>query len=142
MGRWGLAVLLALAAPSVRYAEVPVLRSRAVTWAEIVAAGNGRRSQVFDQRTATLDVLELHVTTVPPGASSHAPHKHDDEEIVIVKEGAVEVFIEGRTSRAEPGSVAFLASNEMHGFKNVGDTPAVYHVIRWTSPGRKAAPAK
>ena len=142
MWRWSLAFLLALAAPAARDAEGPVLRSKAVAWEEIVAAGNGRRSQVFDQRTATLDVLELHVTTVPPRQSSHAPHKHDDEEIVIVKEGTVEISIEGRASRLGPGSVAFLASNEMHGLTNVGDTPAVYHVIRWTSPGRKAAPAK
>jgi hypothetical protein len=31
--------------------------------------------------------------------------------------------------------VIFQAANQMHGTKNVGDVPAVYHVIRWNSPG-------
>jgi quercetin dioxygenase-like cupin family protein len=143
MPRWSLAVLVVLAAASAPGADAPALGSRAVTWEDLVAAGNGRRSQVFDQRTATLDVLELHVTTVPARQASHAPHKHEDEEIIIVKEGTVEMLLEGRTTRLGPGSVVFAASNQMHGISNVGDTPAVYHVIRWTSPGRKAAaPAK
>jgi hypothetical protein len=31
--------------------------------------------------------------------------------------------------------VIFQASNQMHTVKNIGTTPAVYHVIKWNSPG-------
>jgi hypothetical protein len=40
-----------------------------------------------------------------------------------------------------PGSVIFNASNQWHSVKNVGDVPATYHVINWTSPGMKAKKA-
>ena len=34
----------------------------------------------------------------------------------------------------------FQAANQMHGTKNVGNVPAVYH-IRWNSPGMLKARA-
>ncbi|HEU0092112.1 MAG TPA: cupin domain-containing protein, partial [Vicinamibacteria bacterium] len=100
-----------------------------------------RARQVFKNPTATLDELELHVTTLPPGQSPHPPHKHPDEEIVIIKEGTVEALVNGETKRVGPGSVIFQAANQMHGMRNVGDVPAVYHVMRWNSPGMLKARA-
>lgn len=129
----GCAVLVARA-----WTEDPaVLSSVAVTWEEIEAkrAPGGRASQVFRNPTATLDELELHVTTLPAGVSSHPPHKHPDEEVIIIRQGTLETMVNGQTRVVGPGSVIFQASNQMHSLKNVGDTPAVYHVIKWNSPG-------
>ncbi len=47
----------------------------------------------------------------------------------------------GETKRVGPGSVIFQAANQMHGMRNVGDVPAVYHVMRWNSPGMLKARA-
>jgi quercetin dioxygenase-like cupin family protein len=79
----------------------------------------------------------MHVTTLKPGIASHEPHRHPNEEIVVIREGTVEVLIDGTWKRVGPGSVVFNASNSLHGLRNVGTTPAVYHVINWTSPGMK-----
>jgi quercetin dioxygenase-like cupin family protein len=70
------------------------------------------------------------VTTLKPGEVPHAPHHHPDEELVIVKEGLIEVTINGVTQRAGPGSIFFYASNDEHGMKNVGPNAATYHVVR------------
>lgn len=116
-----------------------VLGSTAVTWEEIQALPSGtgitKAKQVFKAPTATLDELELHVSTLPVGQAPHPPHKHPDEELIIIKEGTVEVMVGGITKRVGPGSVILQASNQMHGMLNVGTVPAVYHVIRWNSPG-------
>jgi quercetin dioxygenase-like cupin family protein len=116
-----------------------VLGSTAVSWEEIQALPSGtgitKAKQVFKAPTATLDELELHVSTLPVGQAPHEPHKHADEELIIIKEGTVEVMVGGVTKRVGPGSVILQASNQMHGMRNVGDVPAVYHVIRWNSPG-------
>jgi quercetin dioxygenase-like cupin family protein len=101
----------------------------------LAADKTGFTRKFFQRPTATLDELECHVTTLNPGESPHAPHKHPDEELVIIKEGTVEAFLNGQTRRAGPGSVIFQASNQMHGLKNVGAAPATYHVIKWNSPG-------
>ncbi|GLU51979.1 cupin domain-containing protein [Dyadobacter frigoris] len=89
----------------------------------------------FRSSTATLDELECHVTTLNAGESSHPPHKHPEEEVIIIKEGTLEALVNGNMKRVGPGSVVFQASNQMHSIKNVGNTPATYHVFSWHSPG-------
>ena len=72
-------------------------------------------------------------TTLNPGQSSHPPHQHPEEEIVVIREGTVEALVNGEWKRVGPGSVIFNASNVLHGLRNVGDGPATYHVLMWRS---------
>lgn len=115
------------------------LSSVALEWADVPVQQEEVRAvrQFLRAPTATLDELELHVTTLPAGATSHAPHKHPNEELVIVKEGTVEVLVDGQLKRVGPGSVVFNASNQMHSLRNIGEGPATYHVINWTTPSSK-----
>ena len=121
----------------------PVQQSTLFDWNTIPVqqTGIGQYRQLLRAPTATLDELEIHVTTLNPGQTSHAPHKHPNEEIVVLASGKLEVFSNGTTQVLGPGSVIFNASNQMHGVKNVGDVPATYHVINWTSPGKSPAAA-
>lgn len=97
----------------------------------------GSVKSFFRSKTATLEELECHVTTLNPGESSHAPHRHVNEEIIIIKEGNLEALVNGEIKPAGPGAVIFQASNQLHGIKNVGETPATYHVLNWHSAGTK-----
>jgi quercetin dioxygenase-like cupin family protein len=90
------------------------------------------------QPTATLDELEMHVTTLNPGLASHPPHQHPNEELVIVDTGTVETLSSGQWKRLGPGSVIFNASNSPHALRNVGETPATYHVINWKTAATPA----
>ena len=122
-----------------RSAAADVMGSRAVDWKDMAARPTkvGEVRQVFENRTATLDELELHITTLQPGQTPHPPHKHPDEEVLIVREGTVETFLGDRTQVIGPGSVIFQAANQLHSIRNVGSVPATYHVIKWNSPGMK-----
>lgn len=73
--------------------------------------------------------LEMHETILGPRTQTHAPHKHVHEEIVIVIEGTVESWLEGKTEIAEAGSVIYFASNQMHSARNAGTTPCRYYVL-------------
>jgi mannose-6-phosphate isomerase-like protein (cupin superfamily) len=116
-----------------------VMGSTAFDWNSIEVQTNatGTVRKFFQAPTATLDQLECHVTTLNPGVASHPPHKHVNEEVVIIREGTVEALVNGELKRVGPGSVIFNASNVMHSLRNVGTTPAVYTVINWYSPGMK-----
>lgn len=115
----------------------PVLHSAIYNWADLKAEATpvGERRPIFLERTATLDQLSVHASTVKPGEEPHPPHKHLEEEIIIVKEGTLDAMQNGETSRVEAGSVIFEASNELHGLRNVGATPATYFVIKFWPPG-------
>jgi len=89
-----------------------------------------------------LDELECHVTTLNPGQDPHPPHQHPEEELYIIKEGTVEVLINGERKQVGSGSVVFAAANQLHGIRNVGQTPATYHVIKWKAPAAASAQTK
>jgi quercetin dioxygenase-like cupin family protein len=109
---------------------------------EVKKTKNGERREVVNSPTPTCESFECHVTTLNPGEVPHAAHRHPDEEIVIVKEGVMEVTINGVTQRGGPGSIFFYGSNDEHGMKNVGGTMATYHVVRIvTAATPKASPA-
>jgi len=115
----------------------PILGPTVFDWTQLkdTPSDVGSVRSVVRQPTATLDELEMHITTLKPGIASHEPHKHVNEELIIIREGTVETLSDGVWKRVGPGSVIFNASNSLHALKNVGTTPAVYHVINWSSPG-------
>lgn len=73
--------------------------------------------------------LEAHETILGTGVETHAPHKHIHEEIIVVVEGTVETWVEGKTDTVEAGSVIFYGSNQMHSARNAGTVPCRYYVI-------------
>jgi uncharacterized cupin superfamily protein len=139
-----LSVTATLSVTAIAASKAPVMGSTAIDWQSVPVKQEEVRAvrQFMQAPTATLDELELHVTTLKPGTTSHAPHKHANEELVIIKEGTVEVLVDGQLKRVGPGSVVFNASNQMHSLRNVGDGPATYHVINWKTPATKALEGK
>jgi XRE family transcriptional regulator, regulator of sulfur utilization len=93
----------------------------------------GEVRQFFRAPTATLDQLEVHATTLNAGMASHPPHRHANEELILVDQGTVDVFGNGVWKTVGPGSVIFNASNSLHAVKNAGTTPATYHVISFVT---------
>jgi mannose-6-phosphate isomerase-like protein (cupin superfamily) len=119
----------------------PVMGSRVFDWNAMVDKPNktGSVRTVCSAPTATLENLEIHISTLNPGLMSHPPHKHPNEELIIVRQGTVETLSNGEWIRVGPGSVIFNGSNQPHGFRNVGTEPAIYHVVNFktaaTPPG-------
>lgn len=112
-------------------AEGKVLPSKAYPFETlpVKTKGGNQTRAVLDGENHSGFPIELHITNLPPGGSPHPPHHHVDEEILCVQEGTMEVTISGHSTRLGPGSVAYVASNEEHGWKNIGDTRAQYFVI-------------
>src|SRR5438067_11741773 len=100
----------------------------------VQATASGEKRQVLQQATATLDQLEVHITTLDPGQQSHPPHRHPHEEMMMLKEGTLEAFVNGKHIPMPTGSILFLAPFDLHNVKNVGTTRATYFVITWRTP--------
>ena len=90
---------------------------------------NAQIRDVLKGKLATGESLEVHETTLPPGVAPHAPHHHVHSEMWLIREGTVELTVNGTNSLLGPGSVGFVHSNDEHGIKNVGTTPATYFVV-------------
>lgn len=98
--------------------------------AEARQSAASRQRRFFDGLTHENFRVEVHETTLPPHGAPHAAHRHVHEELVIIREGSLEVEMEGEPTKVvQAGGLIFAASNRMHGWKNAGATPASYFVI-------------
>jgi quercetin dioxygenase-like cupin family protein len=140
------AVVTAAAAAVATQSAAPkdglLMKSALFTWESVPEkpTEQGGRRGVFAAPTATLDELEYHTTMLKPGGSPHAPHTHQNEELIIVKEGAVEAYVNGEWKPAPTGSLIFFASMVPHTVRNTGTVPARYHVVNWAALGSKKKP--
>lgn len=123
--------LMPLCAAAVASGQNKTLPSKTFRFEDLKAEGAGpnRRRAVLDGETHTGYPIEVHETELAPGLAPHPPHKHAHVEMLVVHLGTLEVTISGATSRVGPGSVVYVASNEEHGWKNVGDGRANYVVF-------------
>lgn len=112
-------------------AQNPALPSHAYKFEELPVRTNGKNKSraVLDGTTHTGFAIEMHETELGPGMAPHPPHKHVHEELIMIREGILEVTISGNVTKLGPGSAAYVASGEEHGWKNVGDTQAHYFVM-------------
>ena len=101
------------------------------------ATNSAQVRHILKGKLATGESLEAHETTLAPGAAPHPPHHHVHSEMWLIREGTVELTINGASHVLGPGSLGFVRSNEEHGIKNVGTAPATYFVVA-VGPGAGA----
>jgi mannose-6-phosphate isomerase-like protein (cupin superfamily) len=99
--------------------QLPVKRS----------SGGATTRPVLHGKLPTGEVVEIHETTLLPGQMPHPAHKHLHTEFMLVREGSVQFVANAVSQDLGPGGIAYAASEEMHGLKNVSSAPVSYFVI-------------
>jgi mannose-6-phosphate isomerase-like protein (cupin superfamily) len=93
------------------------------------APSGAQMRAILKGKLATGESIETHETTLPPGVMPHPPHHHVHSEMWLVREGTLELTVNGTSYQLGSGGVGFVRSNEEHGVKNVGTTSANYFVV-------------
>jgi quercetin dioxygenase-like cupin family protein len=127
----GLLSLAATTAGTTAAAAGAPLPSKTYRFEDLPVKDNGknRSRAVLNGETHSGFPIEMHMTELAPGEAPHPPHHHVHEEMIMIHEGTLEVTISGNAVKLGPGSSAYVASNEEHGWKNVGATHALYFVL-------------
>src|SRR5580698_10208678 len=111
----------------------PVLQSAVVKAAGIrpEGAAPGAKAYVqFNGPTEQLAALASGFVMLEPGAQPHPPHRHPEEEIMIVGGGTGEFFLNGVTTQVKTGDAIFAEANVLHGVRNTGQTPMTFYFIK------------
>jgi quercetin dioxygenase-like cupin family protein len=129
--RRDLSLLLPALAAAKASAQTAALPSKTFSYPELPVKVNGanRQRAVLRGETHSGFPVEMHMTELGPGQAPHPPHHHVHEEMIMIHEGTLEVTIAGRSATLGPGSVAYVASGEEHGWRNVGTGRANYFVL-------------
>ena len=72
----------------------------------------------------------LKMSIVEPGKSTHAPHRHPEEEFFYILEGKASFYLDGKTVEVGPNTSLYCPPNSEHGISNAGDKELKYLVIK------------
>jgi quercetin dioxygenase-like cupin family protein len=78
------------------------------------------------------------MATLDPGASPHPPHRHPEEEILIVADGTGIIECDGKVAQVGPGAMMYCAGNTLHGITNTGPTQMTFYWSKWLANGFSA----
>ena len=92
----------------------------------------------FRGRSRDIRTFSVHMSQLTPGQSPHPPHRHADEEILVVLCGEVEVRLpdlpEGEETvraRLQPEEFVYYPSFFGHTIRTVSQEPSRYLMFRW-----------
>src|SRR5437764_14740370 len=71
------------------------------------------------------------LAVLDPGASPHPPHRHPEEEFLIVAAGSGEIVCGGTTTKVGPGDIMYCAGGVLHGITNTGPVPMTFYWSKW-----------
>lgn len=118
----------------------PLATARVFSFDEMTAktAPNGSVGRsVFNGTLATGEAVGVHETMQPAGAVPNPAHRIQHSEVIVVQEGTLDFIHDGKTERANAGSIIYVAFGTLHQVKNVGDGRAKYVVIQIGGDTRK-----
>jgi quercetin dioxygenase-like cupin family protein len=111
----------------------PLAAARVFSYDEMVpkTAANGAVGRnVFTGTLATGESIAVHETMQPAGTAPNPAHRIQHSEVIVVEEGTLDFQHDGKTERAVPGSIIYVAFGTLHAVRNIGDGPAKYVVIQ------------
>ncbi len=99
---------------------------------------------VFAGNTTAVDRLSCHISVLSPGHCPHPPHRHDEEEILVLLAGEVELALpdlppgeEHGNMRLRPGDFVYYPAQFAHTLTSVGKEPANYLMFKWSRETRR-----
>jgi mannose-6-phosphate isomerase-like protein (cupin superfamily) len=93
-------------------------------------ANGGESRDVLHGALATGEVVGVHESVQPVGATPSPLHTIQHSELIMVLEGTVGFEHDGKVEKVGPGGVIYVAMGTLHRLKNVGDVPAKYCVVQ------------
>lgn len=87
----------------------------------------------YDGPTDQLKSMQAGSLRLNAGATPHPPHRHPEEEFMVITEGTGEISLEGKVTKVGPGTMMYCAGNKLHGIVNTGKTPLLFYFYKWSA---------
>ncbi len=99
--------------------------------AKLVREEFGDARFYFEGRTDLLKAMTAGSLVLNPGAMPHPPHRHPEEEFMLVTEGSGEIQVGDKVTQVSAGAMMYCAGNVLHGIENTGAGPMTFYFYKW-----------
>lgn len=86
----------------------------------------------FTEDTHLLKPVLVGVAKIEAGQQIHPPHRHADEEYLMVTKGRGTWYLNGETREAKEGDILFARAWDYHGVKADDDSPLEFVVFKYS----------
>jgi mannose-6-phosphate isomerase-like protein (cupin superfamily) len=94
---------------------------------------------LFSGSTADVRSMSCHASVLTPGRCPHPPHRHDEEELLLLLAGEVELVLPDASGdqrrRLRSGECVYYPARFTHTLETVGGEPANYLMFKWAGDG-------
>lgn len=91
----------------------------------------------FTEDTHALKPVLVGVAKIDAGQQIHPPHRHSDEEYLMITKGRGEWYLNGKTMPANEGDILFARAWDYHGVKAAADSPLEFVVFKYSGKNGK-----
>lgn len=95
---------------------------------------------IFNGTTTGMRALSCHVSVLTHNQCPHPPHRHDEEEILLVLSGEVEIVLpdiggsdQDQHKCLTPGQLVYYPAHFAHTLRTVSTQPANYLMFKWVT---------
>lgn len=85
----------------------------------------------FTEATHALDPVLVGVAKISAGQHIHPPHRHADEEYLMVTKGRGIWYLNGEETEAVEGDILFARAWDYHGIRAADDSPLEFVVFKY-----------
>ncbi len=89
----------------------------------------------YNGPTDQLRDVSMGMVVLDPGAKPHDPHRHPEEEFLVIASGTGEIVCGDATTPVGPGAVMYCAGDTVHGITNTGPVPLTFYWTKWMARG-------
>ena len=75
------------------------------------------------------------VLTILPKSEAHPPHKHSEEEYLLITKGSGTWSLNGEEFPANTGDLLYAAPWDLHGIFNSDTTTLEFYFVKWENKG-------
>jgi mannose-6-phosphate isomerase-like protein (cupin superfamily) len=99
---------------------------------------NGAQSRdVLRGALPTGEIINVHESEQPAGATPNPAHTIQHTEVIVIIQGTVVFEHDGKSEKAGPGDILYVAKGTLHQLRNTGQDTAKYCVVQIGGDTRK-----
>jgi mannose-6-phosphate isomerase-like protein (cupin superfamily) len=100
-------------------------------------ANGGQSRDVLHGALPTGEIINVHESEQPAGATPNPAHTIQHTEVIVIIQGTVVFEHDGKSEKAGPGDILYVAKGTLHQLRNTGQDTAKYCVVQIGGDTRK-----